>query len=656
MSNRLKSETSAYLLQHAGNPVDWYPWGDEAFAEAKKRNVPVLLSIGYSTCHWCHVMEHESFENQEIANMMNENYVCIKVDREERPDIDAIYMKVVQAMTGGGGWPMTVWLTPDKKPFFAGTYFPPFDGSRGVHVGFFRILQILKQRFDDEKDRVVQTSEEILKYLQEQVKTASGSDLPTSKAVDNASAQFHGEYDRENGGALGGPKFPSSLPLLFLLRLGSTEMVENTLTKMAARGLYDHVDGGFHRYCVDEAWTIPHFEKMLYDNALLARAYLETYLVTKKDFYKNVLVDILNYLEKEMLSSDGGFFAATDADSVNEDGKKEEGAFFVWTPEELERLLSEEELKTLRNIFAMDEFNFEGKYIHLVRSEENLNLEWESIRKKLKEYRDQRPKPLRDEKILVAWNALVISAFARAGIALKNPHYLEVAQKGAKFIHKNLYTDGKLSRSFQGGKARGRGVLEDYSYLISALLDLFSSSGSPDYLQWAFDLNATLDLHFKDKSGGYFHSSDEAKDVILRDKPFYDGAEPSGNSVQFQNLMRFYSLTTHEKFLSDAENILRVLKEQIEKFPRSLGYLFNFLRDYFSAPNDIVIISNDKINMSHSVAKFFEHYKFGDQIYFIPSQNITTLTKMNALLFLGKTSPEKSLEKTYTCTRGACVI
>lgn len=656
MSNRLKLETSAYLLQHANNPVDWYPWGDEAFQEAKKRNVPVLLSIGYSTCHWCHVMEHESFENAEIAKVMNENYVCIKVDREERPDIDAIYMKVVQALTGAGGWPMTVWLTPDKKPFFAGTYFPPFDGSRGAHVGFYRILQILKQRFDGEKERVVQTSEEILKYLQEQVKVVSGRDLPTAKSITNAYSQYQSEYDSENGGTLGGPKFPSTLPLLFLLRLGHKEPVENTLVKMASRGLYDHVDGGFHRYCVDEAWTIPHFEKMLYDNALLARVYLETYLVTKRDYYKEVLFDTLNYLEKEMLSPEGGFFAATDADSIDDSGKKEEGAFFVWTPTEIEEILSEDELKKIRKVFEMEEYNFEGKYIHLVRSEENLNLEWQSIRKKLKQTRDRRPKPLRDEKILVAWNALAISAFARAGLALKNPHYISIAETAADFILKNMYKDGKLSRSFQGKNSKGKGVLEDYAYFINALLDLFSCSGNPEYLQLALNLNATLDIHFKDKSGAYFQSSDEAKDVIFRDKPFYDGAEPSGNSVQLQNLMRLYNLTTDENLLKDAESILNVLKNQIEKFPRSLGYLFTYLVDYFSAPNDIVIVSDSDLHVSPSVSNFFEKYRFGDQLYFVRSQNITTLAKMNALLFLGKSPPEKNIEKTYTCTRGACVI
>ncbi|OQW49139.1 MAG: hypothetical protein A4S09_03490 [Proteobacteria bacterium SG_bin7] len=654
MPNRLAQETSAYLLQHANNPVNWYPWCEEAFLDAKNRNVPVLLSIGYSTCHWCHVMEHESFENPDIAKVMNENYVCIKVDREERPDIDSIYMKVVQAMTGAGGWPMTLWLTPDKKPFFAGTYFPPFDGSRGANVGFYRILQILKERFDVEKDRVTSTSEEILKYLQEQVKTVQSIELPNEKVIDNAHSRYQSEYDRENGGTLGGPKFPSTLPLLFLLRLGHVEMVENTLTKMARRGLYDHIDGGFHRYCVDEAWTIPHFEKMLYDNALLARSCLETYLVTKKDYYKEVLIDILTYLEKEMLSPDGVFFAATDADSLNTDGEKEEGAFFVWTPAELQRVLSVEEIETMRKIFEMEELNFEGKYIHLVRSGNDSN--WDPIRKKLKAYRDARPKPLRDEKVLVAWNALAISAFARAGMALKNPRYLGVAEKATDFILKNLYRDGRLYRSYQVGNAKGDGVLEDYSYFISALLDLFSGTGSPEYFQIINDLNKYLDIHFKDKNGGYYHSTDEAKDVILRDKPYYDGAEPSGNSVQFQNLMRLYSLTTDEKFLSDAEGILRILKDQIEKFPTSLGYLMNFLIDYFSPPNDIVVVSDQKINLSRSVSNFFENYKFGSQLYFVSSQNVVVLAKMNALLFLGKTSSEKDAERTYTCTRGACVL
>ncbi len=654
MSNRLAQETSAYLLQHASNPVDWYPWGEEAFAEAKRRNVPVLLSIGYSTCHWCHVMESESFENQDIAKTMNDNYVSIKVDREERPDIDGIYMKVVQAMTGSGGWPMTVWLTPDKKPFFAGTYFPPFDGVRGAHVGFQRLLVIMKERFDKESERVAYTADEIVKYLQEQVQSSPAKDLPSERVLDFAFEVFKTEFDSENGGTAGAPKFPSSLPVLFLLHYSQVRknpealaMAEKSLQKMALRGLYDHVDGGFHRYCVDAEWTIPHFEKMLYDNGLLAQAYLECYLVTKNEFYRETLVDILSYLENEMRSLDGVFFAATDADSLDSQNQKEEGAFFVWSLEELQKIFSTDDFKTLSEMFDLESSNFEGRF-HLVRRSTQVSSQWPQIRSVLKKIRDQRPKPLRDEKILVAWNALVISVFARAGTLLDIPKYVDLASQATDFLIKNLYKDGKLARSFQGRAPRGQGTLEDYAYLSNSLLDVFGATGNPLYFEIACALSETLEKHFRDPQGGYFHSSDEARDIILRDKPIYDGAEPSGNSVHFQNLLRLYDLTTDEKYMQRAESTLRILTSRLERAPHALGYLLSPLINYFSAPQDFVSVSEKRGEFLPAIQS---KYSLGDSIYWVREADLSRLNQAGALLFLGKKDA-----KLFVCSRGICKV
>ncbi len=655
MPNRLKSGTSAYLLQHANNPVAWYPWGEEAFAEAKRRNVPVLLSIGYSTCHWCHVMEEESFENKEIAKVMNENYVAIKVDREERPDLDAIYMKVVQAMTGAGGWPMTVWLTPEKKPFFAGTYFPPFDGVRGANVGFHRVLQILKERFDKEAERVAHTADEIVKYLHEQTQMAPAKDLPTAEVIDHAFGVFKADFDPQNGGTRGGPKFPSSLPLLFLLHYSQLRknqdalaMVEKTLKQMALRGLYDHVGGGFHRYCVDAEWTIPHFEKMLYDNALLARVYLETFLATKNNFYRDVLTDLLFYLETQMRSPDGGFFAATDADSLNAGGKKEEGSFFVWSEKELRDLLGDEDFRNLARNFELDSPNFEGHF-HLVRRDQAFSADWPRWRKVLAEARDKKPKPLRDEKIIVAWNALAISAFARAGVALQNPGWIDIAVGGANFIIKNLQTDVTLSRSYQGGKARGQGTLEDYAYFITALTDVFAATGNPSYLELAFTFNSTLESEFKDpQAGGYFQAAKSANDIILRDKPLYDGAEPSGTSLQFHNLLRFYGLTADEKYFKGAEEVLRLVSQRLKNYPHSLGYFLSPLIDFFNPSNEIIVVTREK--NAHPLPAT---YQMGDSIYTVQPDKITALVQLGAEIFSGKQNMQNNYQ-IFICTRGVC--
>ncbi len=473
-TNRLFLESSPYLLQHAHNPVDWYPWGDEAFQAADSLNRPVLLSVGYSTCHWCHVMEEESFEDEEIARYINENYIPIKVDREERPDIDAIYMTAVQALTGRGGWPMTVWLTPDRKPFYGGTYYPARDGDRGAGVGFLTLLKKIKESYHDRKDMVSQTSRQLTDVVKQMLASDTHTHLPGRDIMQQAFQTYQNRFDRVNGGLSGAPKFPSSLPVRFLFRYfqrfknpEALNMATQTLDKMAAGGIYDHVGGGFHRYATDEKWLVPHFEKMLYDNALLVMDYLEGYQITGNSEYRRVVDEVLHYVQRDMTSPGGAFFSATDADSLTPEGHREEGYFFTWTPGRNGEMLGSDLAGLIRETHAVGSFpNFEGRHIlntpesipDLVKRlglEENLmRSQIEKALKVLRSEREHRPPPLRDEKILTAWNGLMISAFARAGFVLNEPTYIAGAARAATFVLDHLYNKGRLQRSYMDGVAK----------------------------------------------------------------------------------------------------------------------------------------------------------------------------------------------------------
>ena len=437
-TNRLFLESSPYLLQHAHNPVDWYPWGDEAFQAAASLNRPVLLSVGYATCHWCHVMEEESFEDLEIARYINENYIPIKVDREERPDVDAIYMASVQALTGRGGWPMTVWLTPDRKPFYGGTYYPARDGDRGAGVGFLTLLKKISERYQDRTDIANQTSQQLTEVVQQMLTPDAGTQIPSQAIIQQSFQSYQNRFDQVNGGLSGAPKFPSSLPVRFLFRYflrfknpDALNMATQTLDKMAAGGLYDHVGGGFHRYATDEKWLVPHFEKMLYDNALLVMDYLEGYQTTGNPEYRRVVEEVLDYVQRDMTSPQGAFYSATDADSLTPHGHREEGYFFTWTPQEIEKRLGPGLAGLIKETHAVGSFpNFEGRHIlntpesipnlakRLGLEEKDLRAQMEKALKMLRDERQQRPLPLRDEKTITAWNGLMISAFARAGFVL----------------------------------------------------------------------------------------------------------------------------------------------------------------------------------------------------------------------------------------------
>ena len=611
-TNRLFLESSPYLIQHAHNPVNWYPWGDEAFETAKKLNRPVLLSVGYSTCHWCHVMEEESFEDEDIAKYMNENYIAIKVDREVRPDVDAIYMSAVQAMTGRGGWPMTVWLTPDRRPFYGGTYFPASDGDRGTSMGFLSILKKINDAYRRQPDQAKRAGLQLTQLLQQQLSPQTGDSMPGPGLMHKAISHYKRSFDPVYGGISGAPKFPSSLPIRFLLRYyrrtGDEDilnMAVSTLEKMAAGGIYDHVGGGFHRYSTDQQWLVPHFEKMLYDNALLLIAYLEGYQATGNGDFKRMAEEILRYVKRDMTSPEGAFYSATDADSLTPEGHREEGYFFTWTPDELQGVLGKSSTDIIRAYFAVgSKGNFEGRHIlhtpkaaadiaeTLNLSEEDLRAIIDESRERLYEKRRERPQPLRDGKILTAWNGLMISAHARAGFILADTRYIQRAAAAADFVLTHLTIGNRLYRSYMDDQARHRAYLDDYAFLIAALLDLYEATYDIRWLKKAMDLDGVLEQYFEDKeNGGFFMTGNDHEAMIAREKPNYDGAEPSGNSVALLNLLRLGEFTLEDRFRKRAEKALPAFLGNDETAPVALSEMLLALDFYLDRPKEIVIVT-----------------------------------------------------------------
>jgi uncharacterized protein YyaL (SSP411 family) len=612
-TNRLLLETSPYLLQHAHNPVNWYPWGDEAFDRAREEGRPVLLSVGYSTCHWCHVMEEESFEDKDIARYLNEKYVAIKVDREERPDVDAIYMRAVQLLSGRGGWPMTVWLTPAREPFFAGTYFPARDGDRGARTGFLTLLRRFRELYDQDPERVASAAAALTHEVRESLAPrAGGSGPPPEGVLVEAFRFFRDRYDAENGGLSGAPKFPSSLPIRFLLRqhrrtgdAASLDMAVRTLEKMAGGGIHDHLGGGFHRYATDERWLVPHFEKMLYDNALLTLAYLEGYQATGREALAGVARRTLGYVQREMSAPEGGFYSATDADSLGPEGHREEGYFFTWTPEEIAGTLGRERARAVLAYYGVTERgNFEGRSIlntprplDAVAAElgievDTLESDLERARASLIEVRSERPAPLRDEKSLAAWNGLMISAFARAAFVLGEDDYAARAARAADFVLTRMRDGGLLHRSFKDGRARLRGYLDDYAFVIAGLLDLYETAGEPRWLRAAIDLDGVLARSFEDpEGGGYFLIGEGHEPLLAREKPAADGAEPSGNSVQALNLLRLHELTADDGYRRRAERTLAALGPSLSAHPAALPEMLLAVDFYHDVPKEIVIVT-----------------------------------------------------------------
>jgi uncharacterized protein YyaL (SSP411 family) len=613
--NRLMLEPSPYLRQHAHNPVDWYAWGEEAFAAARRLGRPIFVSIGYSTCHWCHVMEEESFEDLEVARYLNENYIAIKVDREERPDIDSLYMMAVQAMGGSGGWPLNVWLTPELKPFFGGTYFPPRDRPGG-QIGLLTLLTRLRDLYRDQPERVAEQAALVLRAVRGQ-EMAAAADLPGPDLIATAVRYFEQHFDPTYGGVRSQrQKFPSDLPVRLLLRYHrrsgdqrALDMATFSLERMAVGGLRDHIGGGFHRYSTDPRWLVPHFEKMLYDNALLATAYLEAFQASGRPDFSALCQEILAYVAGEMTSPEGGFYSASDADSIAPGGKRIEGYYFTWTPEQVKAVLDEEGARVALAYYDISAGgNFQSRSIPntprplaSVAAELGLPVErartaLASARVKLRKARSRRPAPLRDVKILTAWNGLMISAYARAALILgrdeeENLDYLAVAARAARLLLEHARSGERLLHSYQEGSGRGNAFLEDYAFFIAALLDLFEASGEVEWLERAIALDRVLEQHYEDRErGGFYRTSDDQEQLLAREKPAEDGALPSGNSVAALNLLRLHELTTRESYLERADRLLRAFAGNLAARPFTLEWMLIALDFRSDVAREIVLV------------------------------------------------------------------
>ena len=605
MPNRLINETSPYLLQHADNPVDWYPWGEDAFTRAKAEDKPVFLSVGYSACHWCHVMAHESFENEDTARLMNSGFINIKVDREERPDVDYIYMQAVQAQTGRGGWPMSVFLTPEGKPFFGATYFPPMD-SHGM-PGFPRVLQAIMEAYRDQRNDVVNSADQLVAHLSSGLMTSQGQEPLTSEVLSRAFDGLDSEMDKEHGGIGAAPKFPQPMTLEFLLRYyarsSRTEalaMVDITLEKMAHGGIYDQLGGGFHRYSTDPFWLVPHFEKMLYDNALLSRLYLHAYQITGSRQYRRIVEETLDYVLREMTSPEGGFYSSQDADSEGEEGK-----YFVWTPREIEEILGKEQAVLFNRYYGVThQGNFDGRnilHIHdsaeaaaaeLGISEEQLATSVDNACAKLMERRIERIPPGRDDKVLTAWNGMMLRSFAEAAAVLHRDDYLQAALANAKFLLSALRsTQGRVLRSFKDGKAVLKGYLDDYANLVDGLIALHEATLDLRWLDEARSLaDDMLDLFWDSKEATFYDTGTDHEKLIIRPSHLFDNAEPSGSAVASDILLRLAVLTGNTEYRNRAVTMLRSVRMLMSRAPMGFGHWLCALDFYLSTPKEIAVV------------------------------------------------------------------
>jgi uncharacterized protein YyaL (SSP411 family) len=612
MPNRLARETSPYLLQHKDNPVDWYPWGEEAFERARREDRPILLSIGYSACHWCHVMEHESFENAEIAALMNERFVNIKVDREERPDLDSIYMQVTTAMTGGGGWPMTVFLTPAGEPFYAGTYFPPRD--RYNIPGFPRVIEHVARSYHEQGENVARTVASVREFLASGNSPAGGPAPLDASLLERAFATLRASYDPVNGGFGGAPKFPPSMALEVLLRYhrrsGNAEalqMVEDTLVKMARGGIYDQLGGGFHRYSVDAHWLVPHFEKMLYDNALLARSYLAAFQVTRERFYRRIAEETLDYVLREMTAPTGGFYSTQDADSEGVEGK-----FFVWTGAQLVEALGDSDAEIAARYWDVSEHgNWEHVNILNLKDDpaeiaramgitaDELRRAIERIRPKLFAVREGRIKPGRDEKVLTSWNGLMLRAMAEAAVILRSDRFKRAAVANAEFVLGQLRIDGRLRHTYKDGQARVNGFLEDYAYYADGLLSLYEATHDRRWFDEARRLaDQMVELFADEESGGFFDTSRDHEQLIARPKDLYDNATPSANSVAAEVLLRLSLLSGAEADWDRAVASLERIGEVAARAPQGFGRWLSAIDLATGEPVEIAIVGDPESGLT----------------------------------------------------------
>jgi uncharacterized protein YyaL (SSP411 family) len=602
--NHLANEQSPYLLQHADNPVDWYPWGKEAFKKARELDRPIFLSIGYSTCHWCHVMEHESFEDDSVAKLLNDSFISIKVDREELPEIDHVYMSVCQAMTGGGGWPLTIVMTPAKEPFFAGTYFP--KDKRGGRSGLFQILPMIADAWNSKRQDIMTSVGQVKNYLDQLNSKPAGNNFST-ELINRAYDQFRNGFDEEYGGFFRAPKFPSPHNLIFLMRYHHSfdnkialDMATKTLKQMRLGGIYDHIGFGFHRYSTDRHWLVPHFEKMLYDQAMIAMAYTEAYHITGEDIFAQTAREIFTYVLRDMTASEGGFFSAEDADSEGEEGK-----FYVWTEQEIKEVLGEDYGKEFNDIFSIttpgnyrDESSGKETRLnipHLKNYNANGSNDFESAREKLFNIREKRIHPLKDDKILTDWNGLMIAALAKAAIVLNEPVYLDAAEKAAEFVLHSISKGERLLKRYRNGVAALDAHLDDYAFMAWGLLELYEATFATKYLSQALDLmNIMVEDFWDDKNGGFFLGSDQSEKLIVRSKTAYDGAIPSGNSVAVMNMVKLTRITGNTKWAELAEKTIRAFSEDVNRTPT--GYTLMLTGFMFDTQNskEIVIVGDSR--------------------------------------------------------------
>lgn len=628
--NRLQYEKSPYLLQHKNNPVDWFAWKEEAFAKAKREDKPVFLSIGYSTCHWCHVMEGESFEDEEVAELLNRGFVAIKVDREERPDVDAVYMGVCQMMTGSGGWPLTILMTPEQKPFFAGTYFPKW--SKYGMPGLMELLAQVEKLWKTDRKKLLDTGEKISELLQREATALQA--VPTPALLQQGAAELLQRFDREWGGFGVAPKFPTPHNLLFLLCYGRAEgneialsAVEKTLDAMALGGMFDHIGGGFSRYSTDEKWLVPHFEKMLYDNALLAYAYLEGYRQTGRSFYGIVAEKTLDYVLRELTDEEGGFFCGQDADSEGVEGK-----YYVFTPTELQPILGEDSAEFCRYFHITEEGNFDGKSIpNRLREEpsEEKNEKMEGLCQKVYEYRKQRTILHKDDKILTSWNGLMIGAFAKAGFFLRNADYLEAAKKAAAFIENRLTDEkGRLYLRYRDGDSAHHGQLDDYAFYAFGLLELYETTFDLRYLERAVKLAEMMLEWFGGEQGGLYLYAKDGEQLIQRPKETYDGALPSGNSVAGYVFAKLAALTGESKWMAERDTQLSFLAGAMEGMPS--GHCFGLLAlgEVLYPAMELICVSAEEKPSAAFLAFLGESREMGLSVLYKTKENQERMAKV----------------------------
>ena len=649
--NRLVHEKSPYLLQHKNNPIHWYAWGEEALEAARVQNKPIFLSIGYSTCHWCHVLEKESFENEEVAAILNKGFICIKVDREEHPDVDQFYMNVVQAMTGNGGWPLTVIMTPEKIPVFGGTYFPRDQ--------LMQIITALDSAWTDQPKKIKAVGDEVRKFIEAGDSISSQSvTLDETMMKDFYKKSIIG-YDEENGGFGLAPKFPPTMKMRLLLRIAqrtgdkrAVDMVAATLEKMARGGIYDHLAGGFHRYSTDSIWLVPHFEKMLYDQAALAMVYLEGYQITKNEVFESVARGILDYVLKDMTGPQGGFYSAEDADSEGE-----EGTYYVWSDAELKKNLTLPEYQQTYKVFGVTSGgNFEetGKNIlHL-----NKEISWaksnspevKALKNKLLKIREKRERPFKDDKVLTAWNGLIISAMAKAAQVLQDEKYLKAAQRSAKFIKEKLYENEKLVRRYREKEAKFTASLDDYAYLIQGLIDLYEADFDEQWLSWANALQKKQDELFWDKEiGGYYFSEQEGSLLPGRNKRFEDNARPNSNAVSALNLLKLYNLTLDQPYRDKAKTIFTLAGEMMSRAHNAFAQMFIALDFYLDKSKEVVVVGPKVSKDKDAVIKMLREE-------FLPNKTVGYISpeaKSNFPVFENKTTADgKTI--VYVCENNIC--